>query len=28
MLTDHQADGHKPLVVRGPQAENRWCKMT
>jgi len=26
MLTDHQAHGCGPLVVRGPQVENRCCR--
>jgi len=24
LFADHQGDGHGPLVVRGPQVENRW----
>jgi len=28
LLADHQADGREPLVVRGPQVENRCCTRT
>jgi len=27
LFADHQADGHKPLVVCGPQVENHWIRL-